>query len=93
MKRIDSLTDKQKSQFGVWSKKWVEIGLSTEPADFDKATAAALKAYQLCNLNKPMVILRAQSPLQATYIGAYAWLLLKEFKKHYKDLSVRDSVA
>ena len=29
-----------------WAKKWIRIGLSTKPADFDLAMEAALKVYQ-----------------------------------------------
>ena len=78
MKKITKLTDEQISRFGEWSKKWIEIGLSTEPADFETATESALKAYELCNLNKPMVVLRMSSPYGATVGGAIAWQLLKD---------------
>jgi hypothetical protein len=77
--KIKKLTDEQKARFPEWTKKWIDIGLSTEPADFEAATEAALKAYELCNLKKPMVILRVGSPYAATIGGAYAWRLLKYY--------------
>src|ERR1700690_1180671 len=80
MKRIDVLTDAQKAQMKPWVEKWIAIGLSTEPADFDKATEAALKGYAVCNVNKPMVILRMSSPYAATIGGAVAWRILKDMK-------------
>ena len=80
-KQINKLTDEQIAQMPAWVNKWAEIGLSTEPADFDKATDAALKAYALCNLEKPMVILRVGSPMAATLGGAYAWMLLNTIFK------------
>jgi hypothetical protein len=80
MKRIDRLTPEQQARFGEWTKKWVDIGLSTEPADFDTATEAALKAYKLCNLDKPMVVLRMSSPYAATIGGALAWSMLRDMK-------------
>ena len=58
MKTITKITPEQAARFGEWAKEWVAIGLSTEPADFDKATAAALRGYELANLNRPMIILR-----------------------------------
>ena len=91
-KKITNLTEAQIARFDEWSKKWIEIGLSTEPADFDKATKAALKAYDLINVDRPKVILKAESPLQATYIGALAWLFLREYKKHFDQLNIKDSV-
>ncbi|WP_294129629.1 DUF6745 domain-containing protein [Sphingomonas sp.] len=80
--RIDTMTAAQAARMPEWTKKWLEIGLSTEPADFDAATEAALKAYKLCNLNPPMVILRMGSPYAATFGGIIAWAYLREFAKH-----------
>jgi hypothetical protein len=91
-KRIDKLTDEQQSRFQAWSNRWIEIGLSTAPADFDAATEAALKAYKLCNLAKPTVILRMGSPYAATVGGAYAWLLLKEVFKQQVGQQVGQQV-
>ena len=87
-KKITKLTPEQEARFPEFVKKWVDIGLSTEPADFDAATEAALKAYALCNLKKPMVVLRMGSPYAATVGGAMAWLMLKNV---FKD-QVRDQV-
>ena len=89
VKRIDSLTAEQVAKIPEWAKKWIDIGLSTEPADFDAATEAALKAYTLCNLKKPMVILRMQSPYAATVGGALAWSMLRKFS----GAQVRDQVG
>ena len=76
--RIDSISPEQAARFGEWAEKWVAIGLSTEPADFDAATEAALKAYRLCNLDRPTVVLRLGSPYAATVGGALAWAILRE---------------
>jgi hypothetical protein len=78
MNRIDSLTPEQIAKFGEWSEQWIKIGLSTDPADFDKATEAALRGYQLANLKKPMVVLRMSSPYGATLGGVLAWAMLCE---------------
>jgi hypothetical protein len=90
--RIDKLTPEQQSRFKEWTNKWVEIGLSTEPADFDAATEAALKAYQLCNLKKPMVVLRVGSPYAATVGGALAWQMLRGIAPAQVGDQVRDQV-
>ena len=74
------MTASQKAKMDAWAKEWIEIGLSTAPADFDQATAAALRAYKLCNLNKPIVVLRMSSPYGATAGGAMAWAILREMK-------------
>ena len=85
MARIDKLTKEQTARFGEWSEKWIKIGLSTEPADFDRATAAALQAYKLCNLKRPMVVLRMGSPYGATVGGAMAWAMLRELGKQVRS--------
>ena len=78
MEKITKLTKAQKARFPEFVEKWVDIGLSTEPADFDKAIAAAMRAYDLCNLNKPQVVLRMISPYGATLGGIMAWAFLRE---------------
>ena len=86
--KITKLTPEQIARFSEWTEQWVKIGLSTEPADFDKATEAALKAYQLCNLKRPQIILRMSSPYGATLGGAIAWAMLQ----HLGDKQVRSQV-
>jgi len=78
MEKIISISSEQTAKFAEWSKKWIEIGLSTEPADFDLAIDAALRAYKICNLKKPMIILRMGSPYAATVGGVLAYMYLKE---------------
>ena len=75
--RIDTMTAEQAARMPEFAQRWIDIGLSTEPADFDRATDAALRAYQLCNLERPMVILRMSSPYGATLGGILAWVLLR----------------
>ncbi len=78
--KITSITKEQADRFPEWAQKHIEIGLSTEPADFDAATAAALRAYELCNLGKPMIVLRLSSPYAATLGGCIAWAMLRELQ-------------
>jgi uncharacterized protein DUF6745 len=76
--RITELTPAQIARFGEWTQRWIEIGLSTEPADFDRATTAALRCYELADLKRPMVILHMGSPYGATPGGTLAWVLLRK---------------
>ena len=85
--KITKLSPAQVAQFGDWAKKWIEIGLSTEPADFDRATAAALRGYELANLKRPMVVLRMGSPFGTTFGGALAWAMLRELPKIRKQVA------
>lgn len=74
--KIERLTPEQEAHIPEWVDKWVKIGLSTEPADFDLAEKAALRGYELASLRKPSVILRMGSPYSAVLGGALAVLML-----------------
>ena len=91
-KRIDKITEEQTAMFPVWVKKWNAIGLSCEPADFEKAKEAALKAYDVCKLKRPSVVLTADSPMETLYKGTETWVKMKypklkgeDFKKEVKS--------
>jgi hypothetical protein len=77
-RKITKITPDQAARFREWADKWIAIGLSTEPADFERATDAALRAYKICNLDRPMVILHMSSPYGATLGGALAWAMLSQ---------------
>ena len=78
MAKITNLTPEQIARLKDWSEDWIKIGLSTEPANFDKAIEAALQAYKLINRDKPTIILRMSSPYGATLGGVLAWAMLRE---------------
>ena len=80
-KKITTITPAQSARFGEWADMWINIGLSTEPAEFDAATDAALKAYALCNLDRPKIILRMSSPYGACVGGTVAWAILREMSQ------------
>ncbi len=93
MAKITSITKAQAARFPEWVEKYIQLGLSTEPADFDAATAAALRAYELCNLGKPMVVLRMGSPYAATVGGCIAWAMLREIAGNKVGSQVRSQVG
>lgn len=74
--KIESLTDEQRAQFQPWVEKWVAIGLSTEPADFDKAESAVRKCYDLIGADQPKLILWVGSPYAAHLAGPLGIYLL-----------------
>ena len=78
MNKIDMLSPEQESRIPEWMEKWVKIGLSTEPADFDKAIAAAKRAYSSCGLDQPLIILKVGSPYAAMINGTTSYEILKE---------------
>ena len=80
MKKITSLTLEQSAQMKGWADKWIDIGLSTEPADFELARDAAMRAYDLIGTPRPTTVLTAASPYAATLAGAVAVTALKELE-------------
>lgn len=63
--KIARLTKEQEALLSVYRDKWLKIGLSTEPLDFEKAKAAVCKAYKLAGLNAPEQFYRTTGPLEA----------------------------
>lgn len=55
-KTITSLTAAQKARFPEFTRKWIEIGLSTKPADRERAEKAIAGLYKIANLKEPRVI-------------------------------------
>lgn len=62
---ITELNEYQESQLAVYRDKWIQIGLSTEPVDFEKAKAAVCEAYRLAGLAEPTKFYVADSPESA----------------------------
>jgi hypothetical protein len=93
MKKIDSLTDYQKSQLAVYRDKWIDIGLSTEPADRKLAEHGVALAYKMAGLKPPEKIVWCGSPVGAVLTR---FIVLNGLKsKSVLDsvvTSVRDSV-
>ena len=56
MKQITSLTAERKARFPEFVEKWTKIGLSTTPANRQRAEAAIAGLYRLANLKEPRVI-------------------------------------
>jgi hypothetical protein len=64
-KKIENLTNEDVAQFDVYVNKWLDIGLSTAPADFESAKEAACRAYVVAGLKAPSKFYTAQSPIDA----------------------------
>lgn len=67
--KITSLSQEQIDRIPEWTEKWIKIGLSTEPADFDRAEEAVLKCYDLIGEPRPKTVIRASSPWAAIKDG------------------------
>lgn len=53
MNKIESLTAEQEARFGEYVEKCIEIGVNTDPVDFEAAKSAICKAYRLAGLKEP----------------------------------------
>lgn len=62
---IEELTKEQQELLSVYADKWIKIGLSVEPLDFEAAKEAARKAYRLAGLKEPTQFFKAKSPVDA----------------------------
>ena len=58
-------TEEQKKQLDEYTAKWLKIGLSTAPLDFEAAKQAAVKCYQIAGLKEPTIFYKARSPMDA----------------------------
>jgi hypothetical protein len=83
--KITSLTQEQIDQIPAWKKKWIEIGLSTEPADFDRAEKAVLACYDLIEEPRPKTVIRAASPWAAIKQGCEEAVRLAKGREGTKE--------
>jgi len=84
---IENLTPEQEALLPVYRDKWLKIGLSTEPLDFEKAKKAAVVAYKKAGLSPPGRFAHCQSPLSGAIMAA----ILKD-KRDSVRASFRSSI-
>jgi hypothetical protein len=63
-KVIEKLTPEQWASLPHYQKKWTDIGLSTEPLNFEKAKECATKAYEAVGLTPPTEWYHFRSPME-----------------------------
>ena len=85
MSLIDKLTPAQEARLPEYRDKWLKIGLSTEPLDFEAAKKAVGKIYTAAGLQPPTVWYRMSSPLGC---AVFATLL----RSGLRSAQVRDQV-
>ena len=89
MKRIDKLTDDQKSQMEAHADKWISYGLNTDPADFDESVEGIKKCYEYAGIPWHGNVVRVSSPITMAFVGPIASVIIGEIKK---SKNVRDAV-
>lgn len=60
---IDKLTPEQEAKLDVYRDKWLKIGLSTEPCNFEESKKYAKLAYEAAELTPPAEFMLTDSPL------------------------------
>lgn len=78
--KINELTEQQEAMLSVYRQKWLDIGLSTEPVDFEKSVELIKKHYADCGLGEPKSFHLVDSPAAAVK------LLSSEYGLSKKDL-------
>lgn len=69
-KKITELSEYQKSMLPVYQKKWIDIGLSTEPCNFLAAIDAAKLTYRISKQEEPTVFFLTNCPTSAARLAA-----------------------
>lgn len=62
---IESLTEEQVAKFPEYVDFWVNIGMNTEPVNFEKAKEAVIMAYEAAELSPPTQFYVVDSPMAA----------------------------
>ncbi|MDI6808496.1 MAG: hypothetical protein QME66_05875 [Candidatus Eisenbacteria bacterium] len=92
-KRIDVLTEQQKESLKSWCDEWIKIGLSTEPADWDRQEKALRACYRYAKLNDGIPIIRVASPIVGAFAAPIAANIISKVKKvDIKDFAVDSDV-
>ena len=68
-KKISELTKEQEAQLPVYQKKWIDIGLNTDPCDFPAAIKAAKVVYQKVNQPAPFVFFLTNCPYSSAVLA------------------------
>jgi hypothetical protein len=87
---ISELTESQRSKFSQYVSDWTQIGLCTEPLDWEEAKCAVSHAYKCADLEAPKIFIRLRSPLEGV-IGAHFLSVGASVRDSVRD-SVGDSV-
>ena len=77
---LEKLTQEQKDAMPAYAQKWIEIGLSTEPADIERFTVAAKKCYEFADLEWHDNVILVSSPVVMAFAAPIAAVILAKFK-------------
>ncbi|HXI95531.1 MAG TPA: hypothetical protein VNG04_05365, partial [Candidatus Acidoferrum sp.] len=79
-KRIEKLTREQQARMDEWADRWIEIGLATGRADWDRFEASARECYRFAGIPWPGVVVRVPSPIVGALAAPIADLLIEKIR-------------
>ena len=91
--KIENLTKEQSARFGEFTKKWTDIGISTEKANRKEAEEGIVEMYQIAGLKKPKIVWCDSPMSQGITRMIVQKLKNKGTLKKKIGASVRDSVG
>ena len=81
VKRIYTLTEKQKAMMPVWAEKWIKISLKTGKTDWETFDKYMPICYEKANLKYPKNVVRVQSPMVGAFASSIAEEILSKRRK------------
>lgn len=69
-KKISELTPEQSAQLPIYQKKWIDIGLNTEPTDFAPGVDAIKTVYTKVNQSVPYIFFLVDCPYSGAALAA-----------------------
>jgi hypothetical protein len=93
VKRVDLLTNEQRSRMDAWADRWIEIGLCTGAADRPKFEAAVQKCYQAAGLTWHGNVVWVSSPMVMALAAPVAAFVLELGRRGAVGGAVRDAVG
>ena len=96
VKRIDSLTEEQKSKMKQYVDKWIAIGLRTGETDWDTFDKYMPIVYEKAGLQYPKNVVRVSSPIVGALAASMAESILKNKRATVGDavsVAVSDAVS
>jgi hypothetical protein len=73
-------------------KKWTDIGLNTEPCNFEATKGFAIDAYKVAKLDPPKYFFLFKSPFSAMH-AIFQMDALSEFDDNYKDTKIHSDTS
>jgi hypothetical protein len=89
-KLIEELTQEQKDKFPYYVKKWLDIGLNTEPCNVELTKKLVKDAYKVAKLPAPKYFFHFKSPEAASH-AIFMVDTLSTFTAEYQDTTIHSS--